>query len=74
MSVHVSEEKKQLLVGDIEKQREKRKDFSRRRAFYEEKDVDFINERNRVFNQKLQRYFDKQAADIKANLERGTAL
>lgn len=63
-----------MLVNDIEKQREKRKDFSRRRAFYEDKDVDFINERNRVFNEKLQRYFDKHSADIKANLERGTAL
>ena len=61
-------------MDDIEKQNDKRKGFSRRRAFYEEKDVDFISERNRVFNQKLQRYFDKNSADIKANLERGTAL
>jgi hypothetical protein len=42
--------------------------------FLEEQDVDYINERNRVFNKKIQRSFGKYAAEIKANLERGTAL
>ena len=40
----------------------------------EEKDVDYINERNRVFNQKLERNFGKYAADIKSNIETGNAL
>lgn len=40
----------------------------------DEKDVDYINERNRVFNEKLDRNFGKYAADIKANLESGHAL
>jgi pre-mRNA-splicing factor SYF2 len=37
-------------------------------------DVDYINDRNRKFNEKLNRFFQKDAAEIKANLERGTAL
>jgi hypothetical protein len=51
-----------------------RKNHSRRRHEYEEKDVDYINERNHNFNKKLDRFFGKDAAEIKANLERGTAL
>lgn len=69
-----TEERKNLLKNDIELQREKRSKFSRRRAFYEEKDVDYINERNRNFNKKLDRFYHKEAAEVKANLERGTAL
>jgi hypothetical protein len=51
----------------------RRKEFSRRRPYYEAQDVDFINERNRVFNKKLKRHFDKYTTDIRTNLERGTA-
>ena len=39
----------------------------------EEKDIDYINERNRVFNSKLERNFGKYAAEIKANIESGHA-
>ena len=42
--------------------------------FIEEKDVDYINDRNRKFNEKLERNYSKYAAEIKGNLERGTAL
>jgi pre-mRNA-splicing factor SYF2 len=48
--------------------------YSRRRPVYEDQDVNYINERNRHFNLKLNRFFEKEAAEIKANLERGTAL
>ncbi|KAM3141124.1 hypothetical protein pb186bvf_006729 [Paramecium bursaria] len=61
------------LSTDITKQISKRKNFSRRRRFNEDQPVTYINERNRIFNQKLQRSFGTYAADIKANLERGTA-
>ena len=37
-------------------------------------DVSYINERNRRFNQKINRTYDKQTAEIRQNLERGTAL
>ncbi|EFN54389.1 hypothetical protein CHLNCDRAFT_31767 [Chlorella variabilis] len=50
------------------------KSFSRRRAFREDKDVDYINDRNAHFNKKIERAFGTHTAEIKANLERGTAL
>ncbi len=43
------------------------------RSFKQEK-VDYISERNRSFNQRLGRYYDRFTADIRANLERGTAV
>ncbi len=72
--VVVKEERKHLLNADIEQQQESRKKYSRRRTFYDDQDVNYINDRNMNFNKKLQRFFSKEAADIKANLERGTAL
>lgn len=39
-----------LVANEVENQIEKRAEFSRRRMFIDEKDVDYINERNRVFN------------------------
>lgn len=37
-------------------------------------DVTYINKSNKVFNSKVSRYYDKYTKDIRANLERGTAL
>ena len=37
-------------------------------------DIDYINERNMKFNQKLERFYGKYTKDIKDNLERGTAV
>lgn len=74
MSKIDTEERKNLLKNDIEQQQEKRNNFSRRRNFYEDQNVDYINERNRKFNKKLERFFGKDSAEIKANLERGTAI
>lgn len=48
--------------------------FSRRRAESESADVDYINDRNKHFNKKIERAFGEHTKDIKANLERGTAL
>ena len=62
------------MAEDVEEQISKRGQFSRRRMFIDEKEVDYINERNRKFNQKLERNYSKYAAEIKGNLERGTAL
>ena len=42
--------------------------------FVQDKDVDYINERNKVFNEKLDRNYGNYAAEIKGNIERGTAL
>ena len=53
---------------------EKRKTFSRRRTHYQDKVVDYISEKNASFNKKVERAFDKYTAEIKTNLERGTAI
>ncbi len=41
---------------------------------FEDREVDYINDRNKVFNKKLERNFAPFAAEIKANLERGSAV
>ncbi|BFZ25328.1 hypothetical protein BsWGS_28367 [Bradybaena similaris] len=69
-----SEEAIDRMVGDLEKQIDKRSKYSRRRTFDEEADIDYINERNMKFNQKLERFYGKYTAEIKQNLERGTAV
>jgi peptidyl-prolyl isomerase G (cyclophilin G) len=74
IALETSDERKNLLIADTIEQQLNRKTRSRRRAFAEEKDIDYINDRNRHFNKKIQRYFEKNSTEIKANLERGTAL
>jgi len=69
-----SEEAKDRLQGAIEKMIEKRGQFSRRRDFIEDEDVTYINDRNRIFNKKMQRYFGAYTEEMRQNLERGTAL
>ena len=63
-----------LMAREVEERIEKRSQFSRRRTFNSDKDVTSINERNRHFNEKLERNYAKYATEIKSNLERGTAL
>lgn len=54
---------------------EKRRNFSRKRKEnFDTTTVDYINKQNQVFNKKVARAFDKYTTEIKANLERGTAL
>ncbi|KIJ37057.1 hypothetical protein M422DRAFT_211748 [Sphaerobolus stellatus SS14] len=53
---------------------DKRGNRSRKRANEDEGDVTYINERNRVFNKKIARYYDKYTTEIRASFERGTAL
>nr|CAD1830982.1 unnamed protein product [Ananas comosus var. bracteatus] len=70
----VSEENIDLMVKELQEKEAKRKSFSRRRRFHEEKDIDSINDRNEHFNKKIERAFGKYTLEIKNNLERGTAL
>lgn len=70
----VSEDKVDRMVKELQDREEKRKAFSRRRRFHEEKDIDSINDRNEHFNKKIERAFGKYTTEIKNNLERGTAL
>jgi len=69
-----SEMAKSRLVADVNKQIEKRQKFHRRRIHDEDKDITYINERNRKFNEKIERAYSMYTTDIKANLERGTAI
>lgn len=62
------------MVNDVQKQIETRSKRSRRRRFDEDADVDYINERNKKFNEKLERFYGKYTQEIKQNFERGTAL
>ncbi|CAO3626485.1 unnamed protein product [Cunninghamella blakesleeana] len=62
------------LSGDIKKQIEKRETRSRERKDVKYDDISWINEKNRVFNQKIARFYDKYTKEIRENLERGTAL
>lgn len=62
------------MVFELDERRMNKKVFSRRRAFREGNDVDFINDRNAHFNKKIERAYGKYTTEIKANLERGTAL
>ncbi|CAO3661026.1 unnamed protein product [Umbelopsis vinacea] len=61
------------LVEDVEKQQRKRQTRSRDRKQIED-DISWINEKNRKFNQKIARFYDKYTKEIRENLERGTAL
>eukprot|EP00755_Sulcionema_specki_P012502 Sspe_Gene.51575::Locus_28627_Transcript_2_6_Confidence_0.375_Length_899::g.51575::m.51575/K12868/SYF2; pre-mRNA-splicing factor SYF2 len=70
----VTEAMRIRLRAELEAQEKRRASFSRRRAHNEDYDIDYINERNKVFNEKLRRHFDKYTVEIRQNLERGTAL
>uniref|UniRef100_A0A914DQJ0 Pre-mRNA-splicing factor SYF2 n=1 Tax=Acrobeloides nanus TaxID=290746 RepID=A0A914DQJ0_9BILA len=62
------------LVEDVKGQMKKRDQYHRRRMFDPDSQVDYINERNRKFNQKLERFYGDYTEDIKEDLERGTAI
>jgi pre-mRNA-splicing factor SYF2 len=62
------------MVDELSERKKKASDFSRRRRFDPTRDVDYINERNAHFNKKIERAFGAHTKEIKANLERGTAL
>ncbi|KAK3003927.1 hypothetical protein RJ639_018036 [Escallonia herrerae] len=70
----ISEDKIDKMVKELKDRDEKRKSFSRRRKFHDEKDIDSINDRNEHFNKKIERAFGRYTLEIKNNLERGTAL
>ncbi|GBP22464.1 Pre-mRNA-splicing factor Syf2 [Eumeta japonica] len=62
------------MVNDLEGQIAKRSKYSRRRTHNDDADIDYINERNAKFNKKLERFYGEHTAEIKQNLERGTAI
>ncbi|CAJ1374866.1 unnamed protein product [Effrenium voratum] len=69
-----SQEAKDRLSAAMDKMAEKKKDFSRRRAYNDDEDRTYVNARNRFFNKKLDRFFGDYTEETRQNLERGTAL
>jgi len=61
------------LANEMNRRMEKQK-AKRDRLEFEGEDVTWINQRNKKFNQKISRNFDQSTAEIRQNLERGTAL
>jgi len=62
------------MIDELKEQEVRRSKFSRRRTWFEDSDIDYINERNRKFNLKAERAFGRFTSQIKDSLERGTAL
>ncbi len=62
------------MAKDVEAQAAKREKYSRRRMHDDDADIDYINERNKNFNKKLERFYNDYTKDIRDNLERGTAV
>ncbi|KAK8184938.1 SYF2 splicing factor-domain-containing protein [Phyllosticta capitalensis] len=64
------------LVENMKKAEEKKLKAQRARGINEEDggDVTYINHKNKQFNEKLGRFYNKYTADIRESFERGTAL
>lgn len=62
------------MVTELADRQKSRDAFSRRRRHNEDTASDGINERNSHFNRKLERSYGQFTAEIKGNLERGSAL
>ncbi|GAA5901377.1 hypothetical protein JCM8208_001782 [Rhodotorula glutinis] len=62
------------VIGKLNSDLDKRQKRSRKRADEDEGDITWINEKNRQFNRKLQRYYDDVTRETRENFERGTAL
>ena len=71
----VTKEGVDRMVSELNRNIERRSQFSRPRPLTDEaRDVDYISERNRKFNEKLNRHYDKYTEEIRASLERGSAF
>ena len=62
------------LVSELKEKKAANEKWSRRRQKYEGDDITSINQRNERFNKKLSRELGEYTAEIRQNLERGTAL
>ena len=69
-----SDSAKIKLADEMRAQRKRNATRSKRRMHDDTEDVTYINDKNAHFNKKLARTYDKFTGDIKASLERGTAL
>jgi cyclophilin family peptidyl-prolyl cis-trans isomerase len=64
----------QRLSDELHRRIEKSQKRNSKRKEVEETDFNHINQRNKRFNEKINRTYDKATAGIRQDLERGTAL
>ncbi|SCV69086.1 BQ2448_2106 [Microbotryum intermedium] len=69
-----SEDAIDRVIGKINLDLNARENRSRERKNEVEGDITYINEKNKHFNKKLERYYDAVTKDIRDSFERGTAL
>lgn len=69
-----SEDAIDRVIGRLNVDLDRRSKRSRERKNEDDGDVTYINESNKHFNKKLERYLHAHTQDIRDNLERGTAL
>ncbi|KAJ5653164.1 SYF2 splicing factor domain protein [Penicillium lividum] len=62
------------LVGDIQKAEEVRLKKRKERRGDDDGDVTYINDKNKQFNQKLARFYNKYTTEIRDSFERGTMI
>ncbi|XP_049849140.1 pre-mRNA-splicing factor syf-2-like [Schistocerca gregaria] len=62
------------MVQELQQQQKRREKYHRRRPYKGERDITYINEENKRFNQQLEKHYGKFTSEIKDSLERGTAL
>jgi hypothetical protein len=62
------------LANELKRRAAKSEKRKQKEMDFEAADVSHINKRNKHFNEKISRNYDKHTAEIRQNLERGTAL
>lgn len=63
------------LVGDLKRAEDARMKKRKERGRVEDDgDISYINEKNKQFNMKLARFYNKYTTDIRESFERGTAI
>jgi pre-mRNA-splicing factor SYF2 len=62
------------LASELKRRAQKAEKRKQKNIEFEGEDVSYINKRNKKFNEKISRNYDKHTAEIRQNLERGTAL
>ncbi len=62
------------LVSHLNMEQVQRSKRTRKREDDPDAEVTYINETNRKYNNRLNRFYDKYTQEIRENFERGTAL
>jgi len=68
-----TEEAVDRVVGKLNLDIDKRSKRSRVRK-EDDGEITYINDKNKAFNQKIGRFYNKYTEEIRENIERGTAL